>query len=145
VIVDIVQSLRDGKQQLYGFLPGHGFSQPVFERAAGQINHDQIRRAFVLTVINDTHDIGMRKPAQRFGFALKPFEDHFHFIGRKGFAPNYFYRNFTFKACIVSLVDRCHTTLSEQFKYLITPKILTNQPCHNFFLFLMMVGFVCYL
>lgn len=117
VLVGVIEG--DGDEQAQGIGPWHGLAQ-VFEfllqRAAGEVGHDQVGRAFVLAVVNDGDDVGTPQARQGFGLALEALEDALQVGGGEAVSAQDFDGDVAFEAGVVGLIDGRHPALAELFQ-----------------------------
>jgi len=73
VFVGVFKRLGDGNKQADSFLPGDGVSQALFERAAWEVIHHQVRDSVLLAVVIDVDDVRVRQARQCLGLTLERF------------------------------------------------------------------------
>ncbi len=113
VLVGVFQRPRNGNQQFHSVAPGHGIAQPSLQRAARQVHHHQVGQPLMFAVVDDADNIGVRKPAQRLGFALEAFEDDLHLFRRKRLAADNLHRHVAVKMTIARPIHGRHAALPD--------------------------------
>ena len=130
--VGVIQCFCNRQQQLHCFLPGHGFSKPLFECPTRQEVHHKIRNTILFPKIVDVDNVWMCQACQGLCFALETLEDVLKHGRGELVDPDDLDGNLPFQAGVVGFVDSCHPALSQLLEDVIATKVLTSQIRHTY-------------
>jgi hypothetical protein len=72
---EVVQGARDRQQEMDRFWIPHRAAKAVFEGAAGQVRHHQVRFVVLFSKINNLHDVGVIQSRHGFRFSDEAFRN----------------------------------------------------------------------
>jgi len=132
LLVGVIEGAGNGSQQARRVLPGDGTAgEMFFERAAGQVGHDEVGLAILLAVIGDRDDVRMVQFCQRPGLALEAFEGLVHRGWHEFLGADDLERHLAFEPRIQRLVDDGHPALAEAIEDVVVGDGLADQIRHT--------------
>ena len=127
LLVGIFQRAGNRGEEPGRLVVGHGMAELLFERAARQVIHHDIRHAILIAVVVDMHDVGVGELGEGFGLTLEALE---HVGALSDVGADDFERDMALQLGVEGFVDRGHAAFTKLLDNMISSQVLTDEVWH---------------